>query len=587
LDGLIRDLLHCGGDFLIQGTEHCTHGPDFEIPEGPSVAPPPITCDGDGVSGKRVQVLYVRELLSADGYAANLDLFRRVAADVNRIVDESAHETGGHRHIRFVTDADCQIDVKHVVIPPVVDFTFATLILSLKVLGYDDPDRKYLMFVDADVYCGIGTAIGDTRPVAENRNNHQAGYARIDKSCWWGTAAAHELIHTLGGVQKDSPNTSGGWHCTDEWDIMCYSDTPDYPAMRFLCPNVHDTLLDCNHDDYFHTDPPADSYLATHWNVADSDFLLVHNLPPVVTLATETGATTFERPAAITFIATAFDPDGAVSQVEFFNGSVSLGVDATPPYSVTRTAPVSGTYTLSASALDNQAESGVSTPLVLTVVDPPPKPITVTLSSIAETQVYTAPATIIFTADVEDNGNNIDRVEFYRGTTLASVDMQPPYAFTQTIEFAGVYTFTARAYDDSGTSAVSIPLTISVAGPPPPPVEEALLPPTAAARFGAPDTITITAQITLPVAEVDRVDFYHGLTRLGSDSTPPYRFVWTNVPGGSYTFTARLYDRRGRYATSGPTTVEVKSVDPREDPETSPADPVYLPIIVLPGNETQ
>ncbi|MDQ3669734.1 MAG: hypothetical protein M3377_05575, partial [Actinomycetota bacterium] len=39
------------------------------------------------------------------------------------------------------------------------------------------------------------------------------------------------------------------------------------------CPLDHERLLDCNHDDYFHTSPSLDSYLATHWNTASSSFL--------------------------------------------------------------------------------------------------------------------------------------------------------------------------------------------------------------------------------------------------------------------------------------------------------------------------
>ena len=43
--------------------------------------------------------------------------------------------------------------------------------------------------------------------------------------------------------------------------------------LRSVCAEAHERLLDCGNDDYFHTDPPADSYLATHWNVAASSFL--------------------------------------------------------------------------------------------------------------------------------------------------------------------------------------------------------------------------------------------------------------------------------------------------------------------------
>ena len=54
---------------------------------------------------------------------------------------------------------------------------------------------------------------------------------------------------------------------------MCYDDTSGIP-LRFECPDYsHNERLDCNHDDYFSTSPKAGSYLATHWNVANSDWL--------------------------------------------------------------------------------------------------------------------------------------------------------------------------------------------------------------------------------------------------------------------------------------------------------------------------
>ena len=45
-------------------------------------------------------------------------------------------------------------------------------------------------------------------------------------------------------------------------------------AVRTVCPKKHENRLDCGHDDYFSTDPKPGSYLAKNWNVAQSEFLL-------------------------------------------------------------------------------------------------------------------------------------------------------------------------------------------------------------------------------------------------------------------------------------------------------------------------
>lgn len=52
--------------------------------------------------------------------------------------------------------------------------------------------------------------------------------------------------------------------------------------MQILCPDtaLDQTRFDCNHDDYYHTNPPAGSYLATHWNTANSLYLGAGSNPP-------------------------------------------------------------------------------------------------------------------------------------------------------------------------------------------------------------------------------------------------------------------------------------------------------------------
>ncbi|MEV7520522.1 RICIN domain-containing protein [Streptomyces sp. NPDC091371] len=233
-----------------------------------------VQCDGDGSTGNRVQVVYVHAP-GRDRYAEYAASFRKWAADADLIYATSAQETGGVRHIRYVTAADCTPTVLNIELPASALAEFSATNSALAGKGLDRRDRKYMIFADAQVYCGIGTFNGDERPGQANQSNFGPSYGRTDSGCWGGHTAAHELGHNLGAVNNSAPNTSRGAHCTDEFDVMCYSDTPYYPQMRNICTNqASENILDCNHDDYFHTSPKAGSYLATHWNIADNQFLM-------------------------------------------------------------------------------------------------------------------------------------------------------------------------------------------------------------------------------------------------------------------------------------------------------------------------
>jgi hypothetical protein len=242
------------------------------VPDAPAdtARPDGTVCAGDGEAGKRVQVLYVYETGTASRYSQYLASFQAWAAGVDTIVDAGAAETGGVRHVRYVTTPGCAIAVAEVEVPAGALDSFNATIAVLRTLGYDRADRKYMIFADTNVYCGIATFAADDRPGAANRSNGVPGYGRTDAGCWSPVVAAHELVHNLGAVHSGSPHASQTGHCVDGIDVMCYGSTP--AADR--CPQRAAVQpLDCGHDDYFNTDPRPGSYLAKHWNVADSQFL--------------------------------------------------------------------------------------------------------------------------------------------------------------------------------------------------------------------------------------------------------------------------------------------------------------------------
>jgi hypothetical protein len=89
-------------------------------------------------------------------------------------------------------------------------------------------------------------------------------------------------MHNLGAVQLNAPHTSGGWHCTDDNDEMCYNDNADGTSTvngkgtTIRCSAAYAEIrYDCVDDDYFNSGSPipTSNYLHNHWNTANSPYL--------------------------------------------------------------------------------------------------------------------------------------------------------------------------------------------------------------------------------------------------------------------------------------------------------------------------
>ncbi|MDQ2651747.1 MAG: hypothetical protein M3Z20_01780 [Chloroflexota bacterium] len=281
----------CGPGLIAVGdTGRCTHGPD---PAPPGVArdliigqptarevraaTENVPCAGDGDSGFRVQVIYAYDKSGSSRLNQVVGNIRMTAGGADDLMGQSSRAAGKELHFLFVHDAQCNIDVKPVGLSSTEMQSFSAMLQALDAGGQNRTDRIYLIFADTSSagICGIGTMVRDDRDTANNRNNSGPSYSRVDRDCWAPQAATHELMHNLGGVQDSAPHSSKGSHCIDEWDVLCYSDTPNYPAMQVLCPDkaTYQGRIDCNNDDYFNPFPQPGSYLDTHWNTAESVFL--------------------------------------------------------------------------------------------------------------------------------------------------------------------------------------------------------------------------------------------------------------------------------------------------------------------------
>ena len=76
--------------------------------------------------------------------------------------------------------------------------------------------------------------------------------------------------------------------------------------------------------------------------------------------------------------------------------------------------------------------------------------------------------------------------------------------------------------------------------------------------FNEGDDIVISADASDSDGSINRVEFWHGATLLGEDTSSPYSFSWTDVPGGSYYLYAKAIDDEGAVANSWSVNVDVE-----------------------------
>jgi hypothetical protein len=82
--------------------------------------------------------------------------------------------------------------------------------------------------------------------------------------------------------------------------------------------------------------------------------------------------------------------------------------------------------------------------------------------------------------------------------------------------------------------------------------------PTNNSVFNAPASITINATASDADGTVSKVDFYNGSTLLGTSSSSPYSYTWSNVAAGSYSIVAKATDNGGMIGASAVVNVVVK-----------------------------
>ena len=464
--------------------------------------------------------------------------------------------------------------------------SFSRTISELAAKGLKRTDRRYLVWFDANRYCGIGTAFRDDRASKANRNNGRpygpAAYSRVDRQCWglhstaYHSVEAHELMHNLGAVQYSAPHSTKAGHCFDEYDVMCYSDGGTRSTMKIHCSGKsNDAWLDCRKNDYFNVTPKAGTYLATHWNVARSSFLNASTTSdPILTAVTATPlAGSLADPTGEVRLAWTVVADATIARTELeravddgpFAPWVTLaGASLTTTQELER----GHTYRFRVTVRDSvgRRSFGREAPPVELERDLPP-----TVSTPTATIGYNAATTSIvdveWWADDPDGWVVLAEVERSTdGTTWLPSWSGDNNTASITVASGATYRFRVRAKDDVGqwgAWSVSEPIVVPVGPADLPP--EITSPPVASVSHAAGTTTYVdlswdaTDDRGVERATVEVRADGGAWTLALADASP----TWAEVPvaqGHSYTFRVTVFDVIGQAsapAVSDPLVVPV------------------------------
>ena len=288
--------------------------------------------------------------------------------------------------------------------------------------------------------------------------------------------------------------------------------------------------------------------------------------PPTVSVTAPAEGATVSG-ASVPVTATATDNLG-VTQVQFFDGTTSLGTDTngTNGWSVTwnTTGAANGPHTIRATATDTvgQTTTDTNNVTVSNVVDTPP---VVSVTAPAEGATVSG-ASVPVTATATDNVG-VTQVQFFDGTTSLGTDTNGTNGWSVTWNTTGAangpHTIRATATDTVGqtttdTNNVTVSNVVDT-----PPVVSVTAPAEGATVSGASVPVTATATDNVGVTQVQ---FFDGTTSLGTDTNGAdgWSVTWntTGATDGAHTVRATATD------TVGQTTTDTNNVTVDNSPPT-------------------
>jgi hypothetical protein len=338
------------------------------------------------------------------------------------------------------------------------------------------------------------------------------------------------------------------------------------------------------------------------------------NKPPLVSIALPADGSVFVAPADIYIAAYAFDSDGYVHTVEFFEGLNSLGVTTNNPFAASPINPFQiewkavgpGEYVLTALATDDEGATSLSRPVKIVVVGEPLQSNVVNIHTVDPEAAEQDPrldrlSNTALLRVTRQGRTDLPLSVFYSvgGTAENGVDYAKLPGSVTIPQGAASADIVIEAIDDAVPERTeSVVVTIErlaciaiypprpecyLVGPSPragafvldddtppggAPPSATIDQPQTGALFSAPATIRIQATSVDPDAYAPMMEFFANDLKIGEAvitfivAPPPgqpitFDFAWLNVPPGQYSVTAKATDDTGATGVSAPVLITV------------------------------
>jgi hypothetical protein len=213
----------------------------------------------------------------------------------------------------------------------------------------------------------------------------------------------------------------------------------------------------------------------------------------------------------------------------------------------------------------------------------PVSPPTVQIISPIENSVYKTGDSIEINIDASSYQGEIEKIQLFVNEILVTSIFELPYSFDFINYPEGNYFLKAVATDNTGQISTSEIANFSIENPNVGPTAT-ITSPAANAQFIQGDDAVITANAVDSDGTIDKVEFYDGNILLGTDTTFPFSFTWTNLAIGSFSLTAKATDNEGAVEVSSSVNISVIE----KVTEVNPIEVIIAePIIVTPVNNQE